>query len=91
MDPDRIHSDTIMATLTIKGLPDPLYRLLKRRAAAEHRSINQQAILLLEQELARETVDVKAWLEESAQLRKRHGVRPTSMAQIDADKRRGRP
>ena len=80
-----------MATLTIKGLPDAVYRLLKRRAAAEHRSINQQAILLLEQELARESVDVKAWLAETARLRKRLGVRPTSMADIDADKRRGCP
>lgn len=79
-----------MATLTIKGLPDALYRLLKRRAAAEHRSINQQAILLLEQELGRQAVDVKAWLAETARLRKRLGVRPTSMADIDADKRRGR-
>ena len=80
-----------MATLSIKGFPDDLYRLLKRRAAAEHRSINQQAILLLEQQLAGKAVDVKAWLEETARLRKRHGVRPTSMADIDADKRRGRP
>jgi len=60
-----------MATLSIKGFPDTLYRLLKRRAAAEHRSINQQAILLLEQALVGKPVDVKTWLKETAQLRKR--------------------
>jgi antitoxin FitA len=89
--PDRIHPEAAMATLTIKGIPDALYQRLKRRAAAEHRSINRQAILLLEQELARETVDVKAWLAENARLRKRYHFKPTSMADIDADKRRGRP
>jgi plasmid stability protein len=91
MDPDRIHSDTVMATLSIKGFPDALYRRLKLRATAEHRSISQQAILLLEEGLARATVDPRAWLEETARLRKRHHVRPTSMTDIDADKRLGRP
>ncbi len=80
-----------MATLTIKGIPDALYQRLKRRAAAEHRSINRQAILLLEQELARQTIDVKAWLAENARLRKRYRFKPISMAEIDAAKREGRP
>jgi antitoxin FitA len=80
-----------MATLTIKGMPDKLYELLKKRAAAEHRSINRQAILLIEQELARQTIDVKAWLEETARLRKRWKLKPMTLAEIDAAKRTGRP
>ena len=82
-----------MRTLTLKGISDGTYRRLKQRAAAEHRSINQQAILMLENELARATLDVKAWLEEDARLRKRHGVKPGSltMDEINAAKRKGRP
>ena len=82
-----------MATLTLKGIPDKLYALLKKRAAAEHRSINRQAILLLELQLAHQSIDVKAWLEETDRLRKRLGAKPSSltMADIDAAKRRGRP
>ena len=79
-----------MATLTIKGMSDALYRRLKQRAAAEHRSINRQAILILEQELARQSVDVKAWLEETARLKKRWKLKPTSMEDIDAAKKEGR-
>ena len=37
-----------MATLTIKGLPDALYRRLKKHAAEERRSINSQVIVCLE-------------------------------------------
>lgn len=37
-----------MKTLTLKGIPEPLYRELKRRAAANRRSLNREAILCLE-------------------------------------------
>ena len=80
-----------MTTLTLKGVPDRLHAQLKKRAAAEHRSINRQAILLLEQALAQQSIDVKAWLEATARMQKRFGMKPTSMADIDADKRKGRP
>lgn len=40
-----------MATLTIKNLPDPLYAQLKARAAAHRRSINSEAILVVERAL----------------------------------------
>ena len=36
-----------MASLHIKKLPENIYSLLKRRAEAEHRSIPQEAIVLL--------------------------------------------
>jgi len=41
-----------MATLTLKNFPDALYAELKTRAAQHRRSLNQQAILCLEQALA---------------------------------------
>lgn len=40
-----------MATLTIKGIPDALYKKLKARAARERRSINSEVIVCLEREL----------------------------------------
>jgi plasmid stability protein len=41
-----------MATLTIRNLPDSLYAQLKARAAAHRRSINSEAILVVEGALA---------------------------------------
>ena len=37
-----------MATLTIKNLPDTLYKRLKAKAAEHRRSINSEAILAVE-------------------------------------------
>ena len=36
-----------MASLQVRELPENIYSLLKRRAEAEHRSIAQEAIVLL--------------------------------------------
>jgi plasmid stability protein len=41
-----------MATLTIKNFPDTLYAQLKARAAENRRSLNREAILVVEQALA---------------------------------------
>lgn len=40
---------TTMPVLTIKGMPDTLYRRLKARAAANRRSLNSEIIVCLEQ------------------------------------------
>lgn len=40
-----------MATLNIKGLPDPLYRRLQRRARAQHRSVAQEVTHILSEVL----------------------------------------
>jgi plasmid stability protein len=46
-----LHNGGIMeecvATLNIKGLPDPLYKKLRARAKKQHRSIAQEVIHLL--------------------------------------------
>lgn len=54
---DRFHNGTSldnslglsMPVLTIKGMPDALYRRLKARAAANRRSLNSEIIVCLEQ------------------------------------------
>ena len=40
--------DVPVKTMTIKGIPEPLYRELKRRAKASHRSLNSEAIVCFE-------------------------------------------
>lgn len=45
-----------MATLTIKNFPDQLYAQLKARAAEHRRSINSEAILVVERALAERKV-----------------------------------
>ena len=37
-----------MATITLKNIPDPTYKNLKRLAAENHRSINSEVIHLIE-------------------------------------------
>ena len=58
-----------MATLTIKGFPEGLYKRLKARAAKERRSINSEAILCLERELLLERPDPEALLRRIDNLR----------------------
>ena len=46
-----ILKDQLMASLQIRKLPENIYFLLKQRAEVEHRSIAQEAIVLLAKEL----------------------------------------
>lgn len=45
-----------MAAITLKGIPDELKERLEALAEQERRSLNQQAILLLERAVAEEPV-----------------------------------
>jgi plasmid stability protein len=49
--------EQLMASVTIKNMPDDLLERLRRKAAAAHRSVNQQILRLLEQALAAEPPD----------------------------------
>jgi len=40
-----------MKSLTVKSIPDPLYRRLKRAATANHRSLNGEILFQLESTL----------------------------------------
>jgi plasmid stability protein len=80
-----------MPTLTIKNLPDDVYRRLKERAGREHRSLNREIILCLERAVHAEELDVDAWLAQAAKLRRRYKGPPLTDARIRGDKRRGRP
>ena len=51
LQPYRNHDGTTMASLTLKGLPETLLERLRNRAKEERRSLNQQAIRMLEEAL----------------------------------------
>ena len=38
-----------MPSITVKNIPEPIYQQLKKRAQAQHRSINSEIIACLEQ------------------------------------------
>lgn len=59
-----------MANLTLKQVPDALYQRLKERAAAHRRSINNEAIVCLEQILEPQPVDPRSRLAEIRRLRR---------------------
>jgi plasmid stability protein len=79
-----------MATLTIKNIPEPLVRRLKRLAAAHRRSLNFEVISCLEAAAQAEPIDVAAMLARVRTLRQAPaGPRVTDVMLADL-KSRGR-
>lgn len=62
-----------MATMTLKNVPDELYRRLHARAERHGRSIDSEAIDCLERVLRSERVDPEALLARASQVRERAG------------------
>jgi antitoxin FitA len=58
-----------MATLTIKNIPDPVYRELKRQASRHRRSLNQEVIALLEAGSTSVSLDPEAFLAQVRRIR----------------------
>lgn len=79
-----------MPTLTIKGLPDPLYRRLKQQAEAHRRSLNGEIIVCLERAVGASQADPRAWLADARALRARLQLRPLTDRQLRAARRAGR-
>jgi antitoxin FitA len=70
-----------MATLTIKNLPDSLYKRLKAKAAEHRRSLNSEAILAVERAVTEsEAGDPEEILTALRQGRSRLGVFLTDAA-----------
>ncbi len=79
-----------MPTLTIKGLPDPLYRRLKQQAEAHRRSLNGEIIVCLERALGAARPEPRTWLAQARALRERLQGRPLSDRQLRDARRTGR-
>ena len=79
-----------MPTLTIKGLPDPLYRRLKQQAEAHRRSLNGEIIVCLERALGAARPEPRTWLAQARALRARLQGRSLSERQLRAARGGGR-
>jgi len=80
-----------MPTLTIKGMPDGLYRQLKKRAAAHRRSLNSEILMSLEQTVAAAAPDARALLARVDRMRNSlRGMPPLTERELRKAKSWGR-
>ena len=56
-------------SITLKNIPEPIYRRIKLAAKHHHRSMNNEIIACLEQALAPQPVDIDARLDQARRLR----------------------
>jgi plasmid stability protein len=61
--------EVIMVAITVKNIPVALYERVKERAKANHRSINNELITILEQSLLLRPINVVETLERTSQVR----------------------
>ena len=80
-----------MTTVTIKELPEDLYRRLREQAARNRRSISAEAIVCLQRSLGVAAVDPEAFLADVALLRERSTEFYVTDESIREARRRGRP
>ena len=59
-----------MATITIKNIPDAVYRRLKLKASEHRRSLNKEVIICLEQATGSVPLDPEAFLVRAREIRK---------------------
>lgn len=79
-----------MANITIKGIPEDLYRLLKRRAAEHRRSINREILGCLEQVLGTRHLEPAELLARADAVRERLRMEPWTAADLRQAKDAGR-
>ncbi|MBU2444924.1 MAG: Arc family DNA-binding protein [Bacteroidetes bacterium] len=79
-----------MPSLTIKNIPEKVYKNLKRRAEFHRRSINSEVINCLEKATSSQKVDVESTLKDARELRNRIGLK-VSNKELFKLKNEGRP
>jgi predicted transcriptional regulator len=79
-----------MASITLKGIPDELKERLQKLADRERRSLNQQAILLLERAIAEEPMGFERAYR---RFRETHGPSPLTDRDLEGlrGEEEGRP
>ncbi len=78
-------------TITVKGIPEELYRRLKASAEANHRSINSEIISRIEQSLMSRRMPTAELLERVRRLHESFGGKTFELPQLEAARRAGRP
>lgn len=80
-----------MANLTIKGLPEDVYRALKEEADRRRRSLNQEVIHRLAGSIRAPRVDPEAFLDELARVHERISTSPLTDRELRRSITEGRP
>ncbi len=80
-----------MPSLTIKNIPDDLYRQLKKSAEESHRSINSQVIVSLRGALLARKISPEERLRRIERLRETIDPKKISAKEIRKAIREGRP
>lgn len=79
-----------MPTLTIKGLPDPIYERLRAQAEANRRSLNGEIIVCLERAVGATRFDPDAWLAEARGFRESLTIEPMTERALREARQGGR-
>jgi antitoxin FitA len=82
--------EVAMVAVTLKNVPIELYERVKQNAKANHRSINNELIAIIEQSVMPQPLDVKAWLEKARQLREKTAHYVISDEELTCLKNEGR-
>jgi antitoxin FitA len=80
-----------MPAITVKNIPESLYKSLKESAGVNHRSINREIIACIERALGARRIDPEDVLANARQLRKMTARRPINDAVLKRAKAAGRP
>ncbi len=80
-----------MPTITLKNIPEELYRRLKESAADHRRSLNSEIIVRLEQAVLSARIDPDAFLAKADARRKRLALPPLTERHLKTIKTAGRP
>ena len=91
MEPYRTIGDRQMPSITIKNIPDDLYKRLKTTASVHHRSINSEVIHCLELVLKPRKVEVEERLTRIRTLRDRASAQGLNETEIAKAITKGRP
>jgi plasmid stability protein len=80
-----------MPTITVRNIPVEVYEGLKRSANANHRSINGEIIVCIEQATGYRTVDPQATIANARQLREKTLEHRVTDDEFTQAKEAGRP
>ena len=78
-----------MPSVTIKNIPENIYKKLKARAKANHRSINGEIMNVLTHEVNEPDLNVEEFLKQAEEMRKRINISVTD-EELIAYKNEGR-
>jgi hypothetical protein len=82
---------TTVTNLTVKGLPEDVYRALKEEAEQARRSLNQEVIHRLAASVRAPRIEPEVFLEELSRVHERLSTPPLTDAELRDSIREGRP